>query len=123
MSTILLIVLCAGLALILLEGNWRGGLVYTLVIGFLQDPLRKITPEQPTLYVGLVLIAFSLCAVVIYEQQKGLNLKAMCWTAPELRNWLSLYVGLIGLQAMNSWLIHGSVLLPLVGSGFYLDGF
>ncbi len=120
MSTILLITLFAGLAVFLLDGDWRGGLVYTLVIGFLQDPLRKITPEQPTLYVGLVLIAFSLCAVVIYEQKKSLNLRAMCWTAPELRNWLSLYVGLIVLQALNSFLVHGSLLLPLVGSGFYL---
>ena len=56
MTILLLIVLFGVLAAVLLDGNWRTGLMVALIIGFVQDPLRKITPGQPAFMVGLVLI-------------------------------------------------------------------
>jgi hypothetical protein len=82
MSTWLLVVLASGLVLLLIDGNWRDGLALSVLVGFLQDPIRKLTPGQPGLYVGLVLIAVACCALVLLEQRRGLELEAMLWGRP-----------------------------------------
>ena len=120
MSTWLLVVLASGLVLLLLDGNWRDGLALSLLVGFLQDPIRKLTPGQPGLYVGLVLIAVACCALVLLEQRRGLELEAMLWGAPRLRRWLPFYAGLIGLQGLNGLLRFHEPVLSLIGVGFYL---
>ncbi|MCP9927893.1 hypothetical protein [Cyanobium sp. CH-040] len=119
--TLLLLALFALLALVLLSGDWRGGLLLTLVIGFLQDPIRKLTPGQPGLYVGLVLIAFLGTAVVLLQKRRGrLELPAMFWSAPALTRWVPLFVLLIALQAANGLVRSGVPLRTVVGVGFYL---
>ena len=120
MTTLLLLLLASGLVVLLLEGNWRDGLVLSVLVGFLQDPIRKLTPGQPGLYVGLVLIAVACCALVLMDQRRGLDLEAMLWGAPQLRRWLPLYAGLIALQGLNGLLRFHEPLLTLIGVGFYL---
>ena len=120
MTSLLLLVLAAGLVVLLLDGNWRDGLGLSVVVGFLQDPIRKLTPGQPGLFVGLVLIAVACCALVLMEQRRGLDLEAMLWGAPQLRRWLPLYAGLIVLQGLNGLLRFQEPVLSLIGVGFYL---
>lgn len=121
MTSLILIVMFGSLALLLVDGNWRGGLMATLVIGFLQDPLRKITPNQPSSMVGLVLAAFVLTVVVIYETAKGrINLRAMFWTVPAVQEWIPLYFLLILAQALNSLFRFGDLRLTGLGIAFYL---
>jgi hypothetical protein len=120
MSTLVLIVLFSGLALLLADGNWRGGLIFSLVIGFLQDPLRKVTPGQPSLFVGLVLIAFGCCCLVLLDRRDHLNLRAMFWGTPLLTQWAPVYLALIVFQGMNSFVRYQNPLLSLIGIGFYL---
>jgi hypothetical protein len=120
MTTLLLLLLASGLVLLLLDGNWRDGLVLSVLVGFLQDPIRKLAPGQPSLYVGLVLIAVVCCAVVLLNQRHGLDLEAMFWGAPQLRRWLPLYAALIVLQGLNGLLRFHEPLLTLIGVGFYL---
>lgn len=121
MTSLFLVLMFGSLALVLLDGNWRGGLLVTVVIGFLQDPLRKITPDQPSTFVGLVLIAFVLTVLVIYEQKKGrVDVRSMFWTVPEILDWIPLYFAVIGAQAMNSFLRFGDIQLMGLGIAFYL---
>ena len=120
MTTLLLLLLASGLVVLLLDGNWRDGLVLSVLVGFLQDPIRKLTPGQPSLYVGLVFIAVACCALVLLDQRRGLDLEAMLWGAPQLRRWLPFCVGLIVLQGINGLLRFHAPLLSLIGVGFYL---
>jgi hypothetical protein len=120
MTSLFLVLMFGSLALVLLDGNWRAGLLITVVIGFLQDPIRKITPNQPSTFVGLVLIAFVLTILVIYEQQQGrINLRSMFWTVPEVLEWIPIYFAVIGAQAMNSFLRFGDIQLMALGAAFY----
>ena len=122
MTLLLLLVLFGLLALVLLSGDWRAGLLLTLVIGFLQDPIRKLTPGQPGLYVGLVLIAFLASAVVLLQRRRGrLELPAMFWSAPALTRWVPFFVVLIALQAVHGLVRFGVPLRTLIGVGFYLS--
>ena len=120
MTSLVLLLLATGLVVLLLDGNWRDGLVLSVLVGFLQDPIRKLTPGQPSLYVGLVLVAVACCGLVLWDQRRGLDLEAMLWGAPQLRRWLPFYVGLIVLQGLNGLLRFHQPMLSLIGVGFYL---
>jgi hypothetical protein len=121
MTSLFLVLMFGSLAFVLLDGNWRAGLLVTVVIGFLQDPIRKITPDQPSTFVGLALIAFVATILVIYEQKKGrIDLRSMFWTVPEILEWIPIYFAVIGAQAMNSFLRFGDIQLMGLGIAFYL---
>lgn len=120
MTILLLIVLFGVLAAVLLDGDWRTGLMVALIIGFVQDPLRKITPGQPGFMVGLVLIGFALCAVVLLERAGRFNLRAMFWTVPQFDGWVTIYFSLIALQSFNSLARFGDIQLTAIGASFYL---
>jgi hypothetical protein len=119
--TLLLASLFAALGLALVSGAWRLGLLITVVIGFAQDPIRKLTPGQPGLYVGLVLVAFVASAAVLWLRRGGSF--ELAWVFPEtpiLRRWLPVFVGLIALQAFNAQVRWGIPTRTLIGIGFYL---
>jgi hypothetical protein len=120
MITYLLGLLFLVLLLLLLDGNWRYGLLVMVLIGFAQDPIRKLTPGQPALLVGMVLVAFAGCAFVMFESRGKADLKAMFWAAPEISEWIPIYFLLIILQAANGFLKFTSPTLAVIGSAFYL---
>ena len=119
---ILVILLFTALALALLSGDWRSGFLITVVIGFAQDPIRKLTPGQPGLYVGLVLVAFVASAFVLLQRHQGrFELPMMFPFTPVLRQWAPVFVLLIVVQAINALVRWGLPLRTLVGVGFYLS--
>lgn len=122
MSLLPLLVALLALVLIgqLLQGAWRSGLGLVLLIGFLQDPLRKVLVGQPPLTVGLVLVAACLCGVVVLQQRGGLELPLLQATLPGLGQWLPLYGVLLALQTVHGLVRFGQPLLSLIGLGVYL---
>ena len=121
MTTLLLALLLGSLALVLLSDDWRSGLLLTVVIGFAQDPLRKLTPDQPGFYVGLALIAFAGSAYVLYQKRGGrLELPLMFATNPGFTTWGTLLLALLSFQTVNGLLRWGMPIRVLIGVGFYL---
>ena len=87
MIQLTIIALFAILSSFLLDGNWKAGILLTCLIGFLQDPIRKLTPGQPSWFVGLVLISFTMCVLVLYSQSRGgINLNPIISQVPRTRN-------------------------------------
>jgi hypothetical protein len=120
MLSLPIIFLFTVLAIVLLDGNWRDGLLVTVAIGFLQDPIRKITPNQPSTLSGMVLLAFLFCLLVMYERNGGnFRLRQMFWTIPAALDWIPLYFGLIAIQAVNSYFRFGDLQLTGLGVAFY----
>jgi hypothetical protein len=120
MTTLLLLFLFAGLAVSLLNDDWKSGIIWTLAIGFCQDPIRKLTPGQPTLMVGFVLIAFLICAFLIYQERGQLDLKYIFWTSPQLLDIIPYFMFLLLFQAGNSFFRFGSPALVAIGLSFYI---
>ena len=119
--TLLLVLLFLVLALALLGGDWRTGLLMTVVIGFAQDPIRKLTPNQPGLYVGLALVAFVASTFVLWQRNRGrFELHLMFPASPTVRRWLPVFVLLIAVQALNALVRWGIPLRTIIGVGFYL---
>ncbi len=118
--TLFLVLLFAALALVLLSGDWRLGLLLTVVIGFAQDPIRKLTPGQPGTYVGLVLVAFLACGLVLLQRRRGrFDLSLMFPATSGIRRLLPVFMGLIVLQAIHSLVRWGIPSRTLIGVGFY----
>ena len=120
MTTLLLLILFAGLTLSLLSNDWKAGVLWMVAIGFCQDPIRKLTPGQPSLMVGLVLIAFLLCVLFIYQERGQLDLKYLFWTSPQLLGLVPLFLILLFAQALNSFTRFGSPSLTAIGLSFYI---
>jgi hypothetical protein len=120
MTTLLLLILFAGLTLSLLSNDWKAGVLWMVAIGFCQDPIRKLTPGQPSLMVGLVLIAFLMCVLFIYQERGRLDLRYLFWTSPQLLDLIPLFLILLFAQALNSFARFGSPSLTAIGLSFYI---
>ena len=121
MTFLAILVIFSALIIQFIEGNWKGVIILTFFIGFLQDPLRKLTPGQPTWMVGLVLVGFLLTAAAIYADRRGdMNVKAIVWTMPTLGKWLPIYFTLIAFQALNSFARFRSITMSFSGVVFYI---
>lgn len=97
-----------------------GVMMYLLMIGFLQDPVRKVIAGEPvimTVMVGVVLAACSLR--IFFNQEKTFSEPFNAWskdiTAP-----LNLYLIILLVQASHSLIRYGSPILTSIGSIFYL---
>ena len=105
----------------LANGDWRSGLLISLAIGFAQDPIRKLTPGQPGLFVGLALIAIIASTFCLFTARRGtFELPLMFRSRPQLVALVSLFTLLIGAQALNGLLQWGNPLRVGIGIGFYL---
>jgi hypothetical protein len=62
-DTILLGLVAVALALALSLADWRKGLVACIAVGFLQDPLRKLWPDEPVYLTALVGVVFAAVAL------------------------------------------------------------
>lgn len=120
MTTLLLLFLFSGLLLSLLSEDWKSGLLWTFAIGFCQDPIRKLTPGQPSTMVGFVLIGFLMCAFSVYQIRRKFDLKYLFWTSPQLFDLVPFFVLLLFAQSVNSYLRFSSLPLVLIGLAFYV---
>jgi hypothetical protein len=95
--------------------EWRLGLLLCLMTAILQDPLRKLTPHQPVVFVVFVGVVFA-----------GMCLGALARGVPLTPNIIfnryrrfampfTLFLFLIIVQAVNSYLRFGNPMLPLTG--------
>jgi hypothetical protein len=118
--TFLVLLLLLPLGFLLAEGRWRDGVLFSVVIGFLQDPLRKITPDQPGLFVGIVLVGISLTAITLYNRLGRLELPPLFSNDQRLIGVLEAFLALLALQTLNGLVQVGSPALTFLGLGFYL---
>ena len=111
-----------GLLLLAVIGtDWRRGLLLCVVVGFLQDPLRKLAPGQPVYFVVLVILVFGLTALMAYSHHVRLRFKPVFGNDRWLITLVSLFVVLLGLQTVNSILRFGSPIVAGVGLLSYLS--
>jgi hypothetical protein len=120
METTYLVLLAGGLLLLAFSGDWRLALFYTFFVGFAQDPLRKITPGQPQYFVGLVAISAIITLATLYASRNKISIQKAFGNDTELFQSFSLFLLVIALGSVNSFLRSGSLELPILGSVIYL---
>jgi len=93
---------------------------FVVLIGFLQDPARKLISGEPvymTILVG-VLLGFAVLRKLLI-QPKSLNAPFVDWSH-SISQPMTIYLLLLGIQFAHALLRYGSVMVPALGSIFYL---
>ena len=100
--------------------EWRLALLLCLATAILQDPLRKLTPDQPVLFVTFVGVVFGAACLGAWARGNRLNLKSVTGRDRRLAICISILLLLIIVQAFNSYLRFDNLSVPLIGLATYL---
>jgi hypothetical protein len=100
--------------------EWRLALLLCLATGILQDPLRKLVPGQPVVFVVFVGVVFGAACVGALARGNRWNLKSIIGQDRRLAIALSILLLLIIVQAFNSFLRFDNLSITLIGLAAYL---
>ena len=100
--------------------EWRLGLLLCLATAILQDPLRKLTPDQPVLFVVFVGVVFGAACLGAWARGVPLTPESIFGRYRQLAMPISFLLLLIIVQAFNSYLRFGNPMIPLIGLLTYL---
>jgi hypothetical protein len=122
----LIIALIAGAFFVSVEYGWRGGLFYTLSVGFLQDPIRKLVllgssnSTGTTYYGGIAFACFIITFIALRNTSQFWYTSYIFWTNKKLRSLMIIFIYLLGLQTLNSLArSSGDFRVPVIGLLFY----
>ena len=85
-----IILIIASAFLVSSEYGWRGALYYTVAIGFIQDPLRKIA-EGSTYYGGIAFACFLITFVALRNVNRYWYASYLFWTNQKLTTLLPVF--------------------------------
>ncbi|MDH3691044.1 MAG: hypothetical protein OEU36_16470 [Gammaproteobacteria bacterium] len=100
--------------------EWRLGLLIVLIVGFAQDPLRKLTPGEPISYV--VLFMPFVFAVILGFKNRGnkISLSHFFEYHPATRTPILLFIGVVLLGMAVAFVRTSNVIIPGIGGLAYL---
>lgn len=107
-------------AVLIALSDWRKGLFLTVVVAFLQDPLRKLMPDQPVYFVVLAGIVFAASSASAFLRGLPLKLNIIKGWKQGLGTPTLLFLFVLILQALISFARYGNPMLPAIGMLFYL---
>ncbi|PYT06913.1 MAG: hypothetical protein DMF60_08210 [Acidobacteria bacterium] len=108
------------LGLVLCVANWRVGVSICLLVGFLQDPLRKLTPGEPVYFTALVGAPLLATLVGAYMRKVRISFRPVHSWNKVLRTPLNLFILLVGLQIIAAVIKTGSLAIGAIGALSYL---
>src|SRR5262245_33740663 len=95
--------------------QWRLALLLCLATALLQDPLRKLTPGQPVLFVMFVGVVFAAAWLGAMARGIRFNPNILFKRFPRLMMPLTVLGLLVIVQAANSYLRLENLWIPLLG--------
>ncbi|MBD2165787.1 hypothetical protein H6G04_15425 [Calothrix membranacea FACHB-236] len=111
------IILLGGFALLF---DWRNGAILVLLVGFLQDPLRKLVPDQPVFLTVSVVGVVALMILPALSKVGGIRLSPLFHSHQNLAFRIWLFAALVSVQAFITFVKTGSYILPIIGFLAYL---
>jgi hypothetical protein len=120
--TELILVAILGLAVLCLF-DLRLGMGLTLLVGFLQDPLRKVVPDSPVYYSALVILFAGATFMGAMQTGAIRPFGAIPEWSARLRNPILLFVLLVIAQSIAAFAYTGSFFLAGIGLLVYLSPF
>ena len=111
----------AAVAVLVSLMNWRHGLLVLIVIGFIQDPLRKLTPGQPVALTVFVAVIFSASIIGAFIRGQRLDGSQLVRWFPSLRNSMACFAALVVLQSIATVFRYHNFTLAGIGLLGYLS--
>jgi hypothetical protein len=120
MVILLIAIVLFSLLIVASEYNWKGVLLFTIVVGFLQDPIRKLSETDSSYFSLLSLTCFLVAFLLLKERHTLWYIPYICWTNPKVISLIPIFFYLILLQAVNSFSRFGDLTLSIAGILFYI---
>jgi hypothetical protein len=107
------------IAMALSFANWRVGVLICLIVGFLQDPLRKLVPGEPVVFT--VLVGAPLLATVLGAHLRNVHLsfRPLHSWSKVLRKPLNWFILLVIIQSGAAVIKTGSPIVGAIGALSY----
>jgi hypothetical protein len=100
--------------------EWRLGLLLCLATAILQDPLRKLTPDQPVIFVVFVGVVFGAACLGAWSQGVPFTPSSLFGRDRRIAMPMWLLLILIILEAFNSFVHFGNPMITATGMLTYL---
>ena len=110
----------AALALFICLVNWRVGFLICLVVGCLQDPIRKIISGEPIYITSVVILYVAATCVGAYVRGRRFNLQQIHGWNSSLRIPLALFFLVVLVQSWVTFIRFGSPILAAIGFFAYI---
>ena len=108
------------IALLVSLSNWRYGIMAIIVIGVLQDVLRKLTPGAPGYYIIFSALVFICVFVSAWARGATTSMKPLYLRDSKLRAaWIMLFV-IVLIQSGHALVRWGNPFIPVLGMMTYL---
>jgi hypothetical protein len=120
MILILILLLVLSFFLVAEQYKWKGAVLFTILAGFIQDPLRKLSGIDSSYYAAISLVFFILTFLILKSKFKDWDLELICWPNPIVITLLPVFFYLLILQGLNSFARFNDIRLTTVGILFYL---
>lgn len=95
--------------------DWRQGMLICVLVGVLQDPLRKMAPGQPVYYILMVGVIFAVAWMRAALMRVPLGPSVIHGWHRNLKTPFALFVAIVLAQALHSYILYGSPLVPGIG--------
>jgi hypothetical protein len=95
--------------------DWRQGLTLCVIVGVLQDPMRKLAPGQPIYYVVLVGVVFAAAWVRAALLRVPLGPSVIYGWRESLKAPFAIFLAVVLFQALHSFTAYGSFKLTGIG--------
>ncbi len=100
---------------VLAVGSWRYGLVLCTLFAILQDPMRKLTPDEPVYFVVLVGVVFGAAWIGALMSRVPLQPNSIRGWHQQVGTPFTLFVLVLLAQAAHSFARFGSVAMTSIG--------
>jgi hypothetical protein len=100
--------------------DWRKGIFVCIIVGFIQDPLRKLVEGEPISLTALVAIFVLLTILGAWMSGKRLKLRPIPAWNTGLRRPIIWFAALVFLQSVAAFLSTGSIAVAGIGLLAYL---
>ena len=118
----LLVLTCLALAGVAAAlADWRLTFLAIVPVGFVQDPLRKVVPGEPVYLLALCVTVMLLALVGAAQRFGAPSLRPIAGRDHATMGVLSLFVGLVLVQAVAAWVRYGSLAIAGIGLLGYLS--
>ncbi|MEK6285236.1 MAG: hypothetical protein AABO57_05805 [Acidobacteriota bacterium] len=108
------------IVLALCVANWRAGVSICLLVGFLQDPLRKLMPGEPVYFTALVGAPLLATLIGAHLRNVRISFRPVHSWSSVLRTPLNLFILLVGIQSVAAVIKTGNPTIGAIGALSYL---
>ena len=103
--------------------DWRHGVFLTVVMAFIQDPMRKMVEGEPASFILFAAVVFGSAAFVRFARKGYMLPFAIPIFARYLRFVFGLFLAILVFQSINAYARFGSLFIPTLGFANYLAPF